>query len=96
MPNTTTRIPSHDHAIVMELLAGDEPQIWVNQEKVATKDLESVMEEQGANWFYGGFPIVLLKVDQDLTAGQVAKVRNLLARMDFDVWVIEKLEDETR
>ncbi len=96
MPGTTTRIPSHDHAIVIELMAGDEPQIWVNQEKIATKDLKSVMEEQGANWFYGGFPVVLLKIDKNLTAGQIAKVRNLLARMDFDVWVIEELEEEIR
>lgn len=92
MPTTTTRIPSVDHAIVIELLPGDQPQVWINQEKINFNKLESTLEKMGAEWFYGGDPVALLKIDKDLTAGEVAQVRNLLAKLNFDVWVVEKLE----
>jgi len=93
LASTSTRIPSIENAVVVEVIAGKEPQIWINEEKVALGELEEQLAVESSKWIYGGDPVALLKAGEHLTNGQGAEIRNILTKLKYSVWVVEKLEE---
>lgn len=91
LPDARLRIPSFDHAVVVEMIAGNELQLFVDQERVTEALFEEVLKEKEQDWTHGGAPVVLLKMGEHITMKQRAKVVNLLFDMGFDVHEVGKL-----
>lgn len=90
LAETTARIPSAEHALVLEVLPGDPIQLWLNREKIQLNDLKQHISLEESKWIYGGNPVILLKLDKSLTQGQSAIIRNILSESQFSVWSVEQ------
>ena len=90
LAETTARIPTAEHALVLEVLPGEPIQLWLNREKVQLSELPQRMSTEESKWIYGGSPVILLKLDKSLTQGQAAVVRNILSESQFSVWSVEQ------
>jgi len=92
LPDSPLRIPSIDHAIVFEVLPseGKQPQVWINQELVASNDVTQRLTDIQSRWTYGGKPVVLFKRDKSLQIEQVSPLQNELLQLGFEVYLVEK------
>ena len=98
LPESSLRLPTADHAVVVEVLPGPPLQVWVGKELVATGELDAKFAEIKEKWNHGGNPLIWFKLDKRISIEQAALVRNKLFEQEFTIrevgkYITRDLED---
>lgn len=81
LPESQHRLKRMERSIEVSVKGVGNLQIWVNKNKVDEDDLIDVLKDEALNWKSGGAVGVILKVDNQVSSGDKARIVDLLTTL---------------